>query len=165
MIRRPPRSTLFPYTTLFRSPLGGHARAAPRIRGEKFSKMQLLGSLVAGCEGLPCPPLGKCFDRRFHILDFQNCSVAHVAGIVPQPDHRLEWVVLAAENTYAGCVQHEKSPGGGFEPKPAGSEHSQKMPTRKNQRVAFDCAHTTDNVISPGADMVRQFPVGAAVAE
>src|SRR3712207_7661651 len=24
MIRRPPRSTLFPYTTLFRSPYGGH---------------------------------------------------------------------------------------------------------------------------------------------
>src|SRR5256885_12999004 len=24
MIRRPPRSTLFPYTTLFRSPLGGN---------------------------------------------------------------------------------------------------------------------------------------------
>src|SRR5205807_4001957 len=35
MIRRPPRSTLFPYTTLFRSPLVGHrrdARAAPRWR-------------------------------------------------------------------------------------------------------------------------------------
>src|SRR5258707_5289691 len=30
MIRRPPRSTLFPYTTLFRSPLWG----APRIHGE-----------------------------------------------------------------------------------------------------------------------------------
>src|SRR5256885_17119966 len=26
MIRRPPRSTLFPYTTLFRSELGGRAR-------------------------------------------------------------------------------------------------------------------------------------------
>src|SRR2546427_9479960 len=26
MIRRPPRSTLFPYTTLFRSPFPGHAR-------------------------------------------------------------------------------------------------------------------------------------------
>src|SRR3712207_8735315 len=25
MIRRPPRSTLFPYTTLFRSPVGGEA--------------------------------------------------------------------------------------------------------------------------------------------
>src|SRR2546429_3590347 len=28
MIRRPPRSTLFPYTTLFRSP-GAHAQRAP----------------------------------------------------------------------------------------------------------------------------------------
>src|SRR5256885_3574464 len=32
MIRRPPRSTLFPYTTLFRS-LAGHARARPRQSG------------------------------------------------------------------------------------------------------------------------------------
>src|SRR5256885_10087916 len=31
MIRRPPRSTLFPYTTLFRSVL---ARAVPRLGGE-----------------------------------------------------------------------------------------------------------------------------------
>src|SRR3989442_12553272 len=30
MIRRPPRSTLFPYTTLFRSPGGGGARLSPR---------------------------------------------------------------------------------------------------------------------------------------
>src|SRR5258705_1002731 len=29
MIRRPPRSTLFPYTTLFRSLLGPHAPLAP----------------------------------------------------------------------------------------------------------------------------------------
>src|SRR3712207_9153962 len=29
MIRRPPRSTLFPYTTLFRSRLGGLAEARP----------------------------------------------------------------------------------------------------------------------------------------
>src|SRR5258708_28208708 len=36
MIRRPPRSTLFPYTTLFRSPHGaavaGHPRAVERHR-------------------------------------------------------------------------------------------------------------------------------------
>src|SRR5256885_8372491 len=30
MIRRPPRSTLFPYTTLFRSPHGWRARASLR---------------------------------------------------------------------------------------------------------------------------------------
>src|SRR5688572_32037377 len=32
MIRRPPRSTLFPYTTLFRSALHGQPRAAGRLR-------------------------------------------------------------------------------------------------------------------------------------
>src|SRR5260221_7062040 len=31
MIRRPPRSTLFPYTTLFRSPLFTHPRFAGRV--------------------------------------------------------------------------------------------------------------------------------------
>src|SRR5256885_2902211 len=37
MIRRPPRSTLFPYTTLFRSPAGRESRAVrgrSRLRGE-----------------------------------------------------------------------------------------------------------------------------------
>src|SRR5438309_5585047 len=32
MIRRPPRSTLFPYTTLFRS--GATARGAPSVQGD-----------------------------------------------------------------------------------------------------------------------------------
>src|SRR5256885_11612253 len=31
MIRRPPRSTLFPYTTLFRSPLRRHARGLREV--------------------------------------------------------------------------------------------------------------------------------------
>src|SRR5437867_8807572 len=31
MLRRPPRSTLFPYTTLFRSPLRGVFIRAPRV--------------------------------------------------------------------------------------------------------------------------------------
>src|SRR2546429_6691865 len=40
MIRRPPRSTLFPYTTLFRSPRrrgGGSPRAAPARSWEPLS--------------------------------------------------------------------------------------------------------------------------------
>src|SRR2546429_8627400 len=45
MIRRPPRSTLFPYTTLFRSPRGGPM--------DTFSK--LFGSLLA--------LVYHCFDR------------------------------------------------------------------------------------------------------
>src|SRR5206468_9269756 len=38
MIRRPPRSTLFPYTTLFRSrifPVVGRGRDAPKVLGVK----------------------------------------------------------------------------------------------------------------------------------
>src|SRR3712207_7547610 len=31
MIRRPPRSTLFPYTTLFRSPRGARGRSRPMV--------------------------------------------------------------------------------------------------------------------------------------
>src|SRR2546428_6191018 len=34
MIRRPPRSTLFPYTTLFRSACARHARVSRRVRAE-----------------------------------------------------------------------------------------------------------------------------------
>src|SRR2546422_7642632 len=35
MIRRPPRSTLFPYTTLFRSPADLGRQLGPRPRGER----------------------------------------------------------------------------------------------------------------------------------
>src|SRR2546423_11906464 len=42
MIRRPPRSTLFPYTTLFRSQLRGCFQGEPRARA---------GGLRLGCGG------------------------------------------------------------------------------------------------------------------
>src|SRR2546426_1400083 len=45
MIRRPPRSTLFPYTTLFRSPArppdrgrGGHGPRRKRVHGERWTR-------------------------------------------------------------------------------------------------------------------------------
>src|SRR3989449_8755992 len=57
MIRRPPRSTLFPYTTLFRSPRhdGGHRAAAKSLRGgpggmAKDDRRNLGGSRMEGAE-------------------------------------------------------------------------------------------------------------------
>src|SRR2546425_2633551 len=47
MIRRPPRSTLFPYTTLFRSPAPPACGAPPRAGRCR--------SGPAGCAGSPCP--------------------------------------------------------------------------------------------------------------
>src|SRR5258707_2783094 len=46
MIRRPPRSTLFPYTTLFRS--GGESRAVGDEAGDLF----LMGAVAEGVDGV-----------------------------------------------------------------------------------------------------------------
>src|SRR3989442_8980086 len=75
MIRRPPRSTLFPYTTLFRSqpllrPRDADAARAPESRGLSRLRFELLvehgavareaGEVVAGAEladeARPMPP-------------------------------------------------------------------------------------------------------------
>src|SRR2546422_7021128 len=47
MIRRPPRSTLFPYTTLFRSPTGAHA-ADPGRKGGRGVRLTLSGRPAPG---------------------------------------------------------------------------------------------------------------------
>src|SRR3989449_6084464 len=48
MIRRPPRSTLFPYTTLFRSPAAAAPRLAPRKTATRELAVKRLGSHPAG---------------------------------------------------------------------------------------------------------------------
>src|SRR2546426_12479505 len=67
MIRRPPRSTLFPYTTLFRSRLLAEAmqRMGDRLRhivgdviGESDRIAGSAGDLSAGSEQLPAPSSG-----------------------------------------------------------------------------------------------------------
>src|SRR3712207_7093132 len=51
MIRRPPRSTLFPYTTLFRSWTGGDLAAAYRCYADAMGVFERIGyrSDLAGC--------------------------------------------------------------------------------------------------------------------
>src|SRR3712207_9491535 len=60
MIRRPPRSTLFPYTTLFRSSparlTGGHADVLGRLRARAAAprrQLRLVGVAAALPRGLP----------------------------------------------------------------------------------------------------------------
>src|SRR5256886_8175322 len=50
MIRRPPRSTLFPYTTLFRSPFGPGLLGASRV-GTPHSNSDSLRRFVIGTAG------------------------------------------------------------------------------------------------------------------
>src|SRR5690242_20805270 len=51
MIRRPPRSTLFPYTTLFRSPDGAPGGVPERDRVRRAGAVVLDG--VCGAPGVP----------------------------------------------------------------------------------------------------------------
>src|SRR5688572_31247666 len=46
MIRRPPRSTLFPYTTLFRSMGERHVRVHRRVQGQDVRLQVSLGQVV-----------------------------------------------------------------------------------------------------------------------
>src|SRR3712207_9413122 len=57
MIRRPPRSTLFPYTTLFRSRAReAHPRAHPPVRPARVVGPAGPGQLPRGGHRVPQPP-------------------------------------------------------------------------------------------------------------
>src|SRR5260370_42227882 len=67
MIRRPPRSTLFPYTTLFRSQGGDDRQTADEFRNqaefEQILRLQILQDL-AGLALIRAAHLGAEADRR-----------------------------------------------------------------------------------------------------
>src|SRR5688572_18210620 len=68
MIRRPPRSTLFPYTTLFRSlgprpQLGGAARPSGKLGGCRRGG-RVRGAVSVGAERPPQPQTAAGYRRR-----------------------------------------------------------------------------------------------------
>src|SRR5258706_9157306 len=52
MIRRPPRSTLFPYTTLFRSRIGKRTRATMALAQSESQPSQVQGGMFHGWNSL-----------------------------------------------------------------------------------------------------------------
>src|SRR2546426_6356940 len=89
MIRRPPRSTLFPYTTLFRSTLAGDERQGGRDeqrRGDPRPGRHLAGRAPLMCEPRvePGPELGRRLDRLGTRLEREHaaphCRVVAAAG-------------------------------------------------------------------------------------
>src|SRR5256885_7361004 len=68
MIRRPPRSTLFPYTTLFRSP--APAGQAPRPRTSR-------DVLVVASPGLPFCAARRCKDRKSTRLNSSHLVISY----------------------------------------------------------------------------------------
>src|SRR5258707_8345511 len=73
MIRRPPRSTLFPYTTLFRSEAG--SRALPEKVVEE-TKNHILDTLAAMVSGSELPP-GRQADRKSTRLNSSHANISY----------------------------------------------------------------------------------------
>src|SRR5256885_11673128 len=72
MIRRPPRSTLFPYTTLFRSQ-GGTAADGQQVDGRHLSRRLARGDrLVVGTPAQSVPLLVDC--HRHHARSEEHTS-------------------------------------------------------------------------------------------
>ena len=72
MIRRPPRSTLFPYTTLFRSRSAGRQRIAARF----LPCMQNCAPLPTRCWGRRIPAgIRRCIWRKEWHLFLSGCPV------------------------------------------------------------------------------------------
>src|SRR2546429_7337318 len=77
MIRRPPRSTLFPYTTLFRS----HRRGAA-ARGDRGAGNAVAGGFREGWEFLRAPSERQLHDRRDRKSTRLNSSHGYISHAV-----------------------------------------------------------------------------------
>src|SRR5256885_13068054 len=89
MIRRPPRSTLFPYTTLFRSVgLGSVAPTAQHV--ERFRQYLNLNPFHAG-EGVA----GTVLDRKSTRLNSSHLVISYAVFCLKKktksPSHRHPW--------------------------------------------------------------------------
>src|SRR5258708_26806553 len=101
MIRRPPRSTLFPYTTLFRSGHGGVGR--PALRGEPIQSLLLLqdGALVEAGAG----SAGARVSHR----DRRDRSEEHTSEL-QSPDHLVCRLLLEKKKQYVRKSTRTTSP-------------------------------------------------------
>src|SRR3712207_7498486 len=84
MIRRPPRSTLFPYTTLFRSrrldgrPQRAHAARRPADAVEERG-VRLVARRVNGevARRIPVAPAGQLRDRKSTRLNSSHANISY----------------------------------------------------------------------------------------
>src|SRR5258708_38710349 len=91
MIRRPPRSTLFPYTTLFRSLAAALGLAQKGFRSILLEKASALGEIGAGIQ------LGP---NAFHAFDYLGVGEAARGMAVYIDQLRLMDALTAEEITH-----------------------------------------------------------------
>src|SRR5436305_3851885 len=75
MIRRPPRSTLFPYTTLFRSPPAAAGLAAAVSGGAVRRRAPRRRADIGGAAGADAPGAGR--DRKSTRLNSSHVRISY----------------------------------------------------------------------------------------
>src|SRR3989449_3824237 len=80
MIRRPPRSTLFPYTTLFRSP--------GRARPDRAASLGPPASSASARRGGPTPPRPRPRDRKSTRLNSSHGYISYAVFCLKKKKNR-----------------------------------------------------------------------------
>src|SRR5260221_7589674 len=101
MIRRPPRSTLFPYTTLFRSELyvispEAHGLQAINTWTHEVGDYVLLGS--APTHGLLLPDASAMLDRKSTRLNSSHTVISYAVFCLKKKKKRQSQTRLAVYN-------------------------------------------------------------------
>src|SRR2546426_2507012 len=100
MIRRPPRSTLFPYTTLFRSPLAHTAvLGGARVRVDRAGAVAGRGARPGQQE--PRPPELRVRDRKSTRLNSSHLVISYAVFCLKKKKKDNRSIALAiAETSY-----------------------------------------------------------------
>src|SRR5260221_7424180 len=96
MIRRPPRSTLFPYTTLFRS----HSLERMRLEAERMARMVAQLLILARSDAAVAPPSGPCVrDRKSTRLNSSHTVISYAVFCLK----KKKPTEIAHTDRYAPC--------------------------------------------------------------
>src|SRR3712207_6968476 len=77
MIRRPPRSTLFPYTTLFRSPVGRHPEVIHDDLWQPGEPRHVDGGGVGVKLDVPAGDIPDAADRKSTRLNSSHANISY----------------------------------------------------------------------------------------
>src|SRR3712207_8199966 len=96
MIRRPPRSTLFPYTTLFRSEMVREIKAAPLLLGYRGSEpvdLTAVEDLVLRVARLKNDlPEVRLLDRKSTRLNSSHANISYAVFCLKKNNHTVDCV-------------------------------------------------------------------------
>src|SRR2546427_3168711 len=98
MIRRPPRSTLFPYTTLFRSALAPGSSEAPDAPGELADAVTALRLATAGPIAAG-PVLFERLDRKSTRLNSSHSQISYAVFCLKKKKKTNEKTAKNRRNT------------------------------------------------------------------